>query len=125
MDRLTNHSDRAQPAAWRAPVNPFGQKGWEYADTEQELIDRGIHNREPLYLAHTVIVKPLEWTKDGHAWIAIVFWGLRYRIHETPSGKFILRDPLNGPEFFDTLEAAKAAAQADYERHIHTGGKNL
>lgn len=41
----------AQPVAWRAPVNPFGQPGWSYAETEQGLIDFGHHNRQPLFAA--------------------------------------------------------------------------
>jgi hypothetical protein len=40
-----------KPVAWRARVKPFGQSGWLYADTEEELINSGHHNRQPLYAA--------------------------------------------------------------------------
>lgn len=48
-DRSAEALSVKEPVAWRAPVNPCGQPGWEYAESERSLIQKGRHNREPLY----------------------------------------------------------------------------
>ena len=64
-------------------------------------------------------VKPLEWYDDDVDVIEAVGWGVTYSVMTMPSGKGNLRI---GSKLrwvtYPTPEAAKAAAQEDYERRI-------
>lgn len=70
--------------------------------------------------ATAVRVKALEWVNvvigDGSPFRQQTWTSDRYQIVESPSGKFDLRH--GAYAVCDTLEAAKAAAQADYEARI-------
>jgi hypothetical protein len=78
----------------------------------------------PASAAEPVKVKPLEWvddeTRPDTSWQANTFWG-HYRIFQVWWGAqdkwgFCCAD--TAEQLFHTLEAAKAAAQADYEQRI-------
>ena len=64
-------------------------------------------------------VKPLEWYDDDVDVIEAVGWGVTYSVMTMPSGKGNLRI---GSKLrwvtYPTPEAAKAAAQEDYESRI-------
>ena len=66
-------------------------------------------------------VKPLWWRGDSSHFFAFCQLG-EYHISLStladPPGRYRLRLPFGAVQYFDTLEAAKAAAQADYEARI-------
>jgi hypothetical protein len=64
-------------------------------------------------------VKPLEWedARDGRWSQSRTGSGFEYLIRDMGE-YFLLPFPWKPPERFPTVEAAKAAAQADYERRI-------
>ena len=72
------------------------------------------------------LVKPLDWIDfDGRGAKAQAFYEANYIIVKWSTGKFELsvsypgyQGLFDGDRFHDSLEAAKAAAQADYARHI-------
>ena len=79
--------------------------------------------------AHTpdvVRVKPLEWEERTHippvldviGWAARDCFGEYYEISIEPDGLWLDHECLISGVLSDTLEAAKEAAQADYERRI-------
>jgi len=64
------------------------------------------------------LVKPLVWERHPCGWIAAPPTGRAYIIDTRRKGKFEIIKGLTFPTAFPTLEAAKAAAQADYEARI-------
>ena len=77
---------------------------------------------------NTPAIKPLAWDDfDGRGAKAKVFYDASYLITKWSTGKFELavsypghQAIFAGPQFYDTLDAAKAAAQADYEARIRS-----
>lgn len=71
--------------------------------------------------AMQVAVKPLEWVEetDGSGWYAL-FMGYQFAIRKTSRGFRYWCFDASYATFYPTLEAAKAAAQADYEARIRS-----
>lgn len=72
-----------------------------------------------------VRIKPLEWklSIEGYAsgqWFASSLLGEYYTYMHTPTGRAWLKGPDGLADFHDTIDLAKAAAQADYERRIRS-----
>jgi hypothetical protein len=68
-------------------------------------------------------VKQLEWIEYEENWFAAGIPELRfgYEVRETQRGGVRMRMPMENFEAFNgTLEEAKAAAQADFERRIRS-----
>lgn len=63
-------------------------------------------------------VKPLVWGYHPMGWIAAPPTGQAYIIDIRVKGRVMFVKGMNPPPQFDTIEAAKAAAQADYEARI-------
>lgn len=63
-------------------------------------------------------VKPLVWESHPMGWIAGAMFGPAYIIDVRIKGRVMFIKGMNPPPQFDDLEAAKAAAQADYEARI-------
>ena len=64
------------------------------------------------------LVKTLVWERHPCGWIAAPPTGRAYIIDTRTKGKFEVIKGLTFPANFNTLEAAKAAAQADYTARI-------
>jgi hypothetical protein len=65
-----------------------------------------------------VVVKPLVWENHPMGWIAAPPTGQAYIIDVRIKGRVMFIKGMNPPPKFSDLEAAKAAAQADYEARI-------
>jgi len=63
-------------------------------------------------------VKPLVWEYHPMGWIASPPTGQAYIIEVRIKGRVMFIKGMNPPPKFDDMEAAKAAAQADYEARI-------
>lgn len=63
-------------------------------------------------------VKPLVWESHPMGWIAGAMFGPAYIIDVRIKGRVMFIKGMNPPPQFDDLEAAKAAAQADYDARI-------
>lgn len=65
-------------------------------------------------------VKQLEWVLESGGWhISMTRFGVSYEIGESKNdGNFILYDILLTTTIHDTIDEAKAAAQADFERRV-------
>jgi len=96
----------------------------EYAD---DLIEKwNTRPASPSPASPSPAIKPLAWDDfDGRGAKAKVFYDASYLITKWSTGKFELavsypghQAIFAGPQFYDTLDAAKAAAQADYEARI-------
>lgn len=90
-----------------------------FSDTERKLRARIRELQDEVARlsdgAQGVGVKPLEWDEGGNgAWATPDgYYQIRFL-----DGSFMLLRPFLANEIYRTLEAAKAAAQADYERRI-------
>ena len=65
-------------------------------------------------------IKQLEWVLESGGWhISMTRFGVSYEIRESKNdGNFILYDILLTITIHDTIEEAKAAAQADLEKKV-------
>lgn len=93
---------------------------------DASLIAGWVHDaRNALRAQGGASVKPLEWQEsiEGYAkgqWFADSIFGEYCTYMHGPSGRAWLQGPQPLREFFDTIDEAKAAAQADYERRIRS-----
>ena len=65
-------------------------------------------------------IKQLEWVSESGGWhISMTRFGVSYEIRESENDEnFILYDILLTPTIHATIEAAKAAAQTDFEKRV-------
>ena len=65
-------------------------------------------------------IKQLEWVLESGGWhISMTRFGVSYEIGESKNdGNFILYDILLTTTIHDTIDEAKAAAQADFEKRV-------
>ena len=65
-------------------------------------------------------IKQLEWVLESGGWhISMTQFGVSYEIGESKNdGNFILYDILLTTTIHDTIDEAKAAAQADFEKRV-------
>lgn len=131
--------DAAVAAALEEACDTLQEAVDDWRSTGNELPARKIEDEIPhiralipqsgadaLERARAVAVKPLAWEEDKYGLVAkdpSSASGAKYRIYPTPKGSWVLGGVLVGmeqTETFDTLEAAKAAAQAHYERRIRS-----
>jgi hypothetical protein len=68
--------------------------------------------------ARTVKVKPLVWERHPMGWIAGAMFGPAYIIDVRIKGRVLFVKGINPSPQFEAVDAAKAAAQADYEARI-------
>lgn len=63
-------------------------------------------------------VKPLEWKHEDSADFALSILGTYFITSGRPDGRYRLATAYSNGALFDSVDEAKAAAQADYERRI-------
>jgi hypothetical protein len=109
-----------------------GYETWANTNSAQPQIDRDTASalRELIALRANGVkvkaaIKPLEWKPsiEGHAsgqWFASSLLGEYYTYMHMPTGRAWLKGPDGVADFHDTIDLAKAAAQADYERRIRS-----
>lgn len=131
LETIACVEQRGEAVAWRYWRPAFRDGVWSFLTREDFERVGGVAGAEPLYLAAppppvAVTVKPLEWEvealsrrqKEPKFWYAETAIG-GYTIEK--KNKFWLGRPIPDSAknvYYDTLEAAKAAAQADYEQRI-------
>lgn len=101
--------------------------GWQHALSAAARVRAEDNSNMPLYAQSTaeqtqpvrVKVKPLEWIVETPTWCEADGLGKLYRVFVQPSGKATLKHgSFDTGVDYPSLEAAKAASQADYERRI-------
>src|SRR5690606_33094241 len=101
--------------AVQAGQNVIRTANWEYGITDADMA-KALTAAAP-YMSG-VKVKPLEWREkdnDAYAHSDVGY----YEINETRLGFCVYRNTfLVSKDMFETLEAAKAAGQADYEKRV-------
>ncbi len=127
-----------EPAEWQRYVARQSMGWWQFVDSEDipHYRAKGAILR-PLYLAPpgpAVAVKPLEWEECDWHWqrgaspiISPSVYLVRPCLADRWAGQWMTYAPGSSPdersrigEFYPTADAAKAAAQADYEQRIRS-----
>ena len=88
------------------------QRYYQRLEMHEELID--------LINSHSPKIKQLEWVLESGGWhISMTQFGVSYEIVESKNdGNFILYDILLTTTIHDTIDEAKFAAQADFEKRV-------
>jgi hypothetical protein len=103
LDQPTCHMGSAEMRE-----DPLGD--WVRFDEVQALIAEAVER--------ATRVKPLVWERHPMGWIAGAMFGPAYIIDIRVKGRLMFVKGINPSPQLDDIEAAKAAAQADYEQRI-------
>jgi len=122
-DPVTN-ADRRQRVTRETLAEELASRRASYcsalpgSDEEFKSFLLGFDYAAEIALRQRVTVKPLVWENHPMGWIAAPPTGQAYIIDVRIKGRVMFIKGMNPPPKFSDLEAAKAAAQADYEARI-------